>query len=140
VVDEAAMLVDGAAALVEGATALVEGATPVVAAGALLGALAVFFELEQPARAIAVTTASVKTVLLRAINLRFLRSATTRWANQRLKPNVMQVFCAESLTSERPKCAPVCNFCVTAAHRPISPDRTTVGDNACMSRWRVSAR
>src|SRR5450432_950983 len=69
----AAALLDGAALLVEGAAALVGGATAVVAAGALLGALAVFFELEQPARAIAATTASVKAVLLGAIDLRFLR-------------------------------------------------------------------
>ena len=87
----AAAVVDGAAVLVDGATALVEGAVAVVAADALLGAPAVFFELEQPTRAIAATTASVKTVLLGAINLRFLRSATAPWTNQRLRPNVVQI-------------------------------------------------
>jgi hypothetical protein len=102
----AAALLDGAAALVEGAKTLVEGAEAIVAADALLGALPVFFELEQPKRAIAATTASVKTVLLGAISLRFLRSATAHWANQRLRPNVMQMFCVEALTLERPKCAP----------------------------------
>jgi hypothetical protein len=67
-----------------GAGALVEGATAVVAAGALLGAPAVFFELEQPTRAIAATTANVKAVRLAAIVLRFSRSATARWAHQAL--------------------------------------------------------
>jgi hypothetical protein len=106
VVTGAAVVVDAAGALAEGVTALVEAATAVVAAGALLGARAVFFELEQLARAIAATTASVKTVLLGAINLRFLRSGTARWGKQRLWPNAMQVFFAESLTLGRPKPAP----------------------------------
>jgi len=78
-------------------------AEPVVAAGALLGAPAVFFELEQPKRAIAATTASVKTVLLGAISLRFLRSATALWANQRLRPNVMQSVLCGSIDLRAPK-------------------------------------
>jgi len=103
VVNGAAVVVDAAGALAEGVTALVEAATAVVAAGALLGALAVFFELEQPARAIAATTASVKAVLLGAIDLRFLRSATALWANQRLRPNVMQSVLCGSIDLRAPK-------------------------------------
>jgi hypothetical protein len=103
----AAALLEAAAALLEGAAVLDEGATAVVAADALLGALAVFFELEQPARAIAATTASVKAVLLGAINLRFLRSATARLGEPEVEAQRdASVFCAESLTLERPKCVP----------------------------------
>ena len=57
-------------------------ATAAVAAGAL----ADFFELEQPTMAIAATTVRVKSLPLGVMNLRFLRSETTRWTNHMLSP------------------------------------------------------
>jgi hypothetical protein len=68
--ETAATVLDAAAAA--GVVALPAGvAAAVVAAGALLGAVAVFFELEQPTRVTVATTASARIRLVAAIDIPF---------------------------------------------------------------------